>query len=126
MFNVVADDLLFVLENGPAPSTHVFGSAILQAVDERLSDKLRLGPEGSTKADAWIVRHGDPMTSTEAALTFLHHVLGVPVNVPVGVVRSRKFSSARIGTGRSVTVQGGFAEALCAAGLDHYVRNNGK
>ena len=125
MLNQIADDLLFVLENDSAPAKRVHGAHVLQAVNERLSDRLHHGPEGSTRADAWIARYGDPMANTEAAMRFVRTVLGVPVQAPVTLVASEGYSSARIDKEPSVTVCGAFPIALCAAGLAHYLRKNG-
>lgn len=126
MINHVADDLLFILENDSNPAAHVSGPEILHAVDEKMSDRLRLGPEGSTKADAWIARHGNPMANTDAALLFLNHLVGIPSNLPIGMVVSREGCTVRIGQGSSsVQVQGNLPVALCAAGLAYHVKVRG-
>lgn len=123
MINHVADDLLFVLENHPNPATAIRGVDVLHAVDERLSDRLKLGPEGTTRADAWIARHGDPTASTEAALLFLNQLVRIPISVPVVMSTSQSHSAAKIGKdGTPYYVSGGLPLALCAAGLAHYTR----
>jgi hypothetical protein len=62
------DDLAFMLQDMPASIKTMKPQDILHALDYRLSKRERIMPKGATQADFWMLTHGDPLTSTDAAL----------------------------------------------------------
>lgn len=63
------DDIAFMLQDMPDSIKTMKPQDVLHALDHTLSKWDRSMPKGATKADFWMLKHGDPLTSTDAALT---------------------------------------------------------
>ncbi len=61
-------DYIFILEDNPEAIESISSQEILHAVDPKLAAKTKTMPKGSSMADFWMLKNGDPLTSVNAAL----------------------------------------------------------
>lgn len=69
--NAIADvrkDYIFMLEDNPEAINSISPQEILHTVDAKLAGKTKTMPKGSSMADFWMLKNGDPLTSINAAL----------------------------------------------------------
>lgn len=70
----VAEEIAFLLENDPEQIHLQAPQRIIEVIDPTKARRNNFLPKGMTFADAWMMRHGDPLKAVEAA-----HALGILV-----------------------------------------------
>jgi hypothetical protein len=132
--NPLTADFAFMVENDMFD--HVTPQQVLQAIDPKLAGRSSVMPPESSYADTWMLEHGDPFTSTDAALAVVDAVdkdLCVRIlrrvakyeNLPCGRVVAEVTGSQTLPDGSGVTplkaegVGKTPAQAILAAALKH-------
>ena len=69
------EDFAFLAENDSNFSQSVPAQEILAAVDSKYAETNKFMPQGTTAADAWISRHGNPLFSEGSALTLIDEMI---------------------------------------------------
>ena len=67
-------DYVFLLDNDPTAIRTMQPQALLHAVLPDTAQKTKIMPEGSSIADVWMLKHGNPLSSVDAALYLVRQV----------------------------------------------------
>lgn len=70
----VIDDYAFLLNDNPEAINTMEPQAVLHAVLPRTANKTKIMPPGSSFADTWMLKYGNPLASVDAALSLIKQV----------------------------------------------------
>lgn len=68
------DDWAFLLSDDPTAINTLSPQALLHAVLPETANKSKIMPAGSSNADVWMLKHGNPLASVDAALYLVERV----------------------------------------------------
>lgn len=68
------DDFAFLLSDNPEAIKTLEPQALLHAILPRTVNKTKIMPPGSSFADTWMLKYGNPMSSVDAALRLVKEV----------------------------------------------------
>ncbi len=68
------DDLAFLLSDNPAMIDQIMPQRLIHALLPDTASKNRIMPRNSSYADLWMIKHGNPLRSVDAALALLKEV----------------------------------------------------
>lgn len=111
----ILDNLAYLLENDSDAPASLNRQDLLHGVDPTLARSTRFMPKGATDADVWVIRHGDPLTSINAAFDFLKLVEPNPVHWILSLNYTRNLFSFK--SGRIEAIAPSIAAVICAAAL---------
>jgi hypothetical protein len=115
----ILDNLAYLLENDSDAPASLNRQDLLHGVDPTLARSTRFMPKGATDADVWVIRHGDPLTSINAAFDFLKIVEGLPTSWVLSFNFARNlysFTLNRVG-GKIEAIASSIPAVICAAAL---------
>lgn len=126
----VIEDYVFLLDNDPTAIRTMQPQALLHAVLPETAQKTKIMPEGSSIADVWMIKHGNPLSSVDAALYLVgqvnpkvHFEMSLPVKAPVTVTLYLSDDlSEEIGRAQSETLPGAIIIAL----LNYLIKKDSK
>jgi len=89
----IIDDWAFLLSDDPTAINTLSPQALLHAVLPDTANKSKIMPEGSSYADVWMLKRGNPLASVDAALAL---VAQVSPDISVIMQKGLKDSSANL------------------------------
>jgi hypothetical protein len=89
-------DLSFLLSDNPEMIRRIKPQQVLHAVLPDTAGRNKLMPKGSSHADMWMLKHGNPLDSVDAALYLVRESLGASFNMIELVTGIQNFSKLHV------------------------------
>jgi hypothetical protein len=114
------EEISFLLQEDPEVVDTFAPRDIIHAIDPGMNRWRKALPVGTTLADMWIVRHGDPLKNLTAALTLIKQTVNGS-RVTVDTLDDVSRVSIYFGSTDMVTATAEHPEAAAVAALVNYV-----